>query len=56
MELLDRLDRISKTNIDQILIQATSPEEVLDRIIDEIEPTLFETKRPFIDRKSYSKY
>ena len=45
MELFDRLDRISKTNIDQILIQATSPEEVLDRIIDEIEQTLFETRQ-----------
>ena len=45
MELFDRLDRISKTDINQILIKATNPEEVLDRIIDEIEQTWLQTRQ-----------
>lgn len=45
MELFNRLDRIIKTNIDQLLIQATSPEEVLEQTVDEIEQTLLQTKQ-----------
>ena len=54
MELFDRLDRISKTNIDQILIEATNTEEVLDRIIDEIEPTLLQTRQEIAKINSIS--
>ena len=45
MELFDRIERISEVNIDQILIQATSPEEALDRTIQEIEQTWLQTKQ-----------
>jgi phage shock protein A len=54
MELFDRFERISKTDIDQILNQAANPEEVLERTIQEIEQTWLQTKQAIAKINSIS--
>lgn len=54
MELFDRFERISKTDIDQILIQATNSKEALDRTIHEIEQTWLQTKQAIAKINSIS--
>ena len=45
MELLERINRLVKANINEIVSKAINPDEVLDQVINELKKTLAQTKQ-----------